>query len=236
MRGRAWRRVCGAGAVALLVSVGVCEGQYLLPAARPRPAAPASREPQTVDMVTFKREMAHTLADMRVLQEDIRLLVSRIEALEQERATREALIRELQERLAGYERRFQRVEQEQRAAETRLQTEMVQLAERGAQMSRQSTQQAVDGLRNAMATEVARVEQLAVRAVNQSTTAAAAAARNVPQATPTGAWVEITVQPGDTLSAIAQQAGVSVQTLIQINHLRGSVIRVGQRLKVPKVQ
>ena len=103
-------------------------------------------------------------------------------------------------------------------------------------MSRQSTQQAVDGLRNAMATEVARVEQLAVRAVNQSTAAAAAAARNVPQATPTGAWVASAVQPGDTLSAIAQQAGVSVQTLSQINHLRGSVIRVGQRLKVPKVQ
>lgn len=207
-------------------------GQYLLPAARPRPATPAPREPQVVDMVTFKREMAHTQADMRVLQEDIRLLMSRIVALEQERATREALIRELQERLAGYERRFQRLEQEQRAAETRLQTEMVQLTERSVQLSRQSTQQAVDGLRNVMAAEVARVEQLAVRAVNQTT----ATQRQAPQVAPAGAWVEITVQPGDTLIAIAQQAGVSVQTLKQMNQLRGNVIRVGQKLKVPVVQ
>lgn len=42
-----------------------------------------------------------------------------------------------------------------------------------------------------------------------------------------------TVRPGDTLSAIAERAGVSVAALRAANGLSGSLIRPGQRLKVP---
>lgn len=41
-----------------------------------------------------------------------------------------------------------------------------------------------------------------------------------------------TVRSGDTLGAIARRYGVSVRTVQQLNGLRGSGIRVGQRLRV----
>jgi len=41
-----------------------------------------------------------------------------------------------------------------------------------------------------------------------------------------------TVRSGDTLGAIARQHGVSVQQLQQLNNIRGTTIRVGQRLRV----
>jgi LysM repeat protein len=41
------------------------------------------------------------------------------------------------------------------------------------------------------------------------------------------------VRRGDTLSSIAQKYGTSVAAIQQANHLRGSIIYVGQRLKLP---
>ena len=45
-----------------------------------------------------------------------------------------------------------------------------------------------------------------------------------------------TVQPGDTLSKIAQEGGVTIDLLRSANGLQGDLIRVGQTLRVPKVQ
>jgi len=42
------------------------------------------------------------------------------------------------------------------------------------------------------------------------------------------------VRRGDTLSGIAQKYGVSVAAIQRANHLRGTIIYVGQRLKIPK--
>lgn len=42
------------------------------------------------------------------------------------------------------------------------------------------------------------------------------------------------VRPGDTLETIAQQCGVSVSTLKQINQKRGDQILVGQVLRLPQ--
>lgn len=43
-----------------------------------------------------------------------------------------------------------------------------------------------------------------------------------------------TVQPGDTLSLIAQAFGTTVGRLKEINNLRGDNLRVGQKLSVPE--
>lgn len=42
------------------------------------------------------------------------------------------------------------------------------------------------------------------------------------------------VQPGDTLTRIARKNGITVELLRVSNGIRGDMIRVGQRLKVPK--
>ncbi len=56
----------------------------------------------------------------------------------------------------------------------------------------------------------------------------------VPTATPLPQTVEYVVQPGDTLSAIAQKFGTTVDDLIRLNHLSSESIQVGMVLKVPQ--
>ncbi len=54
-----------------------------------------------------------------------------------------------------------------------------------------------------------------------------------PTAAPAGTFV-YTVQPGDTLSALARRFGVSVDELVQLNRLRDpGLLRVGQELVIP---
>jgi membrane-bound lytic murein transglycosylase D len=43
----------------------------------------------------------------------------------------------------------------------------------------------------------------------------------------------VTVRSGDTLGTIAQQHGVSVTRIKEMNGLRSNLIRPGQRLRVP---
>ena len=42
------------------------------------------------------------------------------------------------------------------------------------------------------------------------------------------------VVKGDTLSAIAQAFGVKVTDIQKLNKLKGTTIRIGQKLKVPE--
>ncbi len=203
--------------------------QYLAPPARtnpqpqPRPAAPSY-----VDVPTYKREMAHLQQDIRVLDENIRILVTRIEALEAEKARKDTLIRELQETVALYERRIQQLEQKQIASENRVRAEVAKAMERMQATNQQSTQQALDSLKNFIVTELARVEQIAVKAANTP--------RPAPRPVPSGQLVSVRVEPGDTLSSIAASAGISVQTLRQINGLKNDIVRVGQMIKIPVPQ
>ena len=214
----------------LAVCAGIlAEAQYLMPATRQNQPAHSAAQPQFVDTATFKREAANLRADMRVLQEDFRLLVTRIEALEAERNNKDTLIRELQETVAMYERRLQAMEQKQVQAENRLRQEVAQALEQIQRASQTAAQQAVDGLRKSMVNDLARVEQIAVKAANT-------ASRPAPRAVLTGAYKEVRVEQGDTLSAIAASAGVSVQTLRQVNNLQGNTIRIGQMLKIPVPQ
>ncbi|MFA6816254.1 MAG: LysM peptidoglycan-binding domain-containing protein [Lentisphaeria bacterium] len=49
----------------------------------------------------------------------------------------------------------------------------------------------------------------------------------------TGKYVELKIEPGDTLGHIAASAGISVKQLKEINNLKNDIIIVGQVLKVP---
>ena len=203
--------------------------QYLAPPARTNPQPnPKPVAPSYVDVPSYKRDMAHVLQDMRVLQEDIRTLLTRIEALEAEKARKDTLIRELQETVAMYERRIQQLEQKQVASENRLRAEVAKAMERMQAASQQSTQQALDNLKALVVAEISRVEQIAVKAAN--------APRPAPRPAPAGQLVNVRVEPGDTLSSIAASAGISVQTLRQINGLKNDIIRVGQMIKIPVAQ
>ena len=46
-------------------------------------------------------------------------------------------------------------------------------------------------------------------------------------------WARHIVIPGNTISGIAQEYGVSVHAIMTTNHLHGSFLRVGQRLLIP---
>ncbi len=61
----------------------------------------------------------------------------------------------------------------------------------------------------------------------------AARKRGVNVAVPGGKFREYVIARGDTLSAIAQRHRISVAELRKINNLTTSVIKIGQRLKIP---
>ena len=79
---------------------------------------------------------------------------------------------------------------------------------------------------NEISTEVAKL----LAAQQQKATAAAAAARAEAQSQ---SGYEHKVQSGQTLSAIAQAYGVSVEKIKRANNLKNDVIRVGQTLFIP---
>ena len=63
----------------MMVIATTMQGQYLAPPARPNPQ-PRPAAPSYVDVPSYKRDMAHVLQDMRVLQEDIRALLEQLAA------------------------------------------------------------------------------------------------------------------------------------------------------------
>jgi len=57
---------------------------------------------------------------------------------------------------------------------------------------------------------------------------------NVPQATASSKVIYHKVTKGQTLSGIAARYGVSVTRIKQWNHIKGSIIKPGQRIKIMK--
>ena len=175
------------------------------------------------DMRSIVREIAQVRADMRVLQEDQKILLNRIETMGQENMAKDAQIAELQKMLTLQETRIQAFEKDMM-----VRLEQLRKALEGEQTARRKDMDAAIG---AMATEISKLDKAA---------AAAAAARNQPVPPPppayTGSYKEIVVQGGDTLSMIATTVGVPVSTLRQLNNLKSDRIFVGQKLKIPVVQ
>jgi len=102
--------------------------------------------------------------------------------------------------------------------------------------------QEIESLKNAVA-ELRRLVQnqrgeivrdLSGRLAKIQTPAPAPAPKTVEKKVVIGAHQEYTVQPGDTLSLIAQAFGTSVSKIKELNNLKSSNLRVGQKLNLPK--
>lgn len=158
------------------------------------------------------RDIAAMQADMRVLQEDQKMLLARIMGLEQELQTRDQRLKELQDMLAAVDNRFEALDREWRQRLDAINAAMEQ--------DRASRRQELETVSKAMAAEILRVEKNA--AASRPATAAYS-----------GKYIEIEIQKGDTLGAMATAAGVSIESIRELNGLKNDVIRVGQKLKIP---
>ena len=183
------------------------------------------------DMRSLVREFAQLRADMRILQEDQKVLLDRITVLSQENVAKDAQIAELQKMLTMQETRIQGIEKD-----LVMRMEQLRKALESEQVSRRKDLETAVG---SMAAEISKLDKVASNASAVANAASAAAARRQQPPPPpayTGSYKEIEVKRGDTLSMIATAVGVPVSTLRQINNLKNDTIFVGQKLKIPVVQ
>ncbi len=183
------------------------------------------------DMRSLVREFAQLRADMRILQEDQKVLLDRITRLDQENVTKDAQIAELQKMLTMQETRIQGIEKD-----LSMRLEQLRKALESEQVSRRKDLETAVG---SMAAEISKLDKVASNASAVANAASAAAARRQQPPPPpayTGSYKEIEVKRGDTLSMIATAVGVPISTLRQINNLKSDTIFVGQKLKIPVVQ
>ncbi|MBR3650020.1 MAG: LysM peptidoglycan-binding domain-containing protein [Victivallales bacterium] len=182
------------------------------------------------DMRSLVREFAQLRADMRILQEDQKVLLDRITVLSQENVAKDAQIAELQKMLTMQETRIQGIEKD-----LIMRLEQLRKALESEQVSRRKDLETAVG---SMAAEISKLDKVATNASAVANAASAAAARRQQPPPPaySGSYKEIEVKRGDTLSVIAQAVGVPISTLRQINNLKSDTIFVGQKLKIPVVQ
>lgn len=97
----------------------------------------------------------------------------------------------------------------------------------GMQTAAVAPQQGVDPTRGAPPTtlnqQAQQIGSPSARPVNTSTSSNASS----------GSGQTVTVESGDTLSAIARRSGISADAIRQANNMTGDVVRVGQKLVVP---
>ena len=183
------------------------------------------------DMRSLVREFAQLRADMRILQEDQKVLLDRITGLAQENVAKDAQIAELQKMLTMQETRIQGIEKD-----LIMRLEQLRKALESEQISRRKDLESAVG---SMAAEISKLDKVATNASAMANAANAAAARRQQPPPPpaySGSYKEVEVRRGDTLSMIAQAVGVPISTLRQINNLKSDTIFVGQKLKIPVVQ
>ena len=181
-------------------------------------------------MRSLVREFAQLRADMRILQEDQKVLLDRITVLSQENVAKDAQTAELQKMLTMQETRIQGIEKD-----LIMRLEQLRKALESEQVSRRKDLETAVG---SMAAEISKLDKVATNASAVANAASAAAARRQQPPPPaySGSYKEIEVKRGDTLSVIAQAVGVPISTLRQINNLKSDTIFVGQKLKIPVVQ
>ena len=183
------------------------------------------------DMRSLVRDFAQLRADMRILQEDQKVLLDRITVMAQENVAKDAQIAELQKMLTMQENRIQGIEKD-----LSMRLEQLRKALESEKISRHKDLESAIG---SMAAEISKLDKVASNASAVANAASAAAARRQAPPPPpayVGSYKEIEVKRGDNLSLIAQAAGVPISTLRQINNLKNDTIFVGQKLKIPVVQ
>lgn len=156
--------------------------------------------------VRLTQELASLRTDLQAFQDSQRRLYAEIAQLQQDNQNRAEQIQELRGLVAAMESRLQ-------TADTSWRSRMDKLKDALAQ----DQKRAIDAVSQSVGAEISR----AVKEVQKS------------QAASGGSYAEYTVAPGDTLSAIAQAAGVSVEAIKAANGLTSDVIRVNQVLKLP---
>ncbi len=163
---------------------------------------------QKYDDSQVTRELATLKADFRILQEDNQKLQFRVENLEKDSLAKDAQMKELQSLLSVLDGQIA-------VADKNWSTRMENLKQT-MDAERMQRQKQLDTLSTNVATELSRVRQTPT-----------------PTTTPEGKFMEIVIARGDTLSSIANAAGISVRALMQFNGLKSDHIREGQTLKIP---
>ena len=121
------------------------------------------------DMRSLVREFAQLRADMRILQEDQKVLLDRITVLSQENVAKDAQIAELQKMLTMQETRIQGIEKD-----LVMRMEQLRKALESEQVSRRKDLETAVG---SMAAEISKLDKVASNASAVANAASAAAAR-----------------------------------------------------------
>jgi LysM repeat protein len=156
----------------------------------------------------IRAEFAALKGDLRLLQEDLRNMILRVETLEKENAAKDKQLEELRSMVAALDTQLANVE--------RKGQERMDSLKKTVDAERHSRQKEMENMSSAIATEIAGVKNQESR-----------------KATDNSKTVEIEVQSGDTLSTIARQTKTTVKHLMELNGLKTTDIRIGQKLKVP---
>ncbi|NLF17179.1 MAG: LysM peptidoglycan-binding domain-containing protein [Lentisphaerae bacterium] len=154
------------------------------------------------------RDLATLRTDLHAFQENQKQLYLVIDELRQENTARAQEIEKLRSLVAALDARMS-------TSDNAWRSDMSSFREKLAQ----DQQKAMTKLTSNLADEMARN----LNQIRQSTETARAAS----------SAMEYTVQAGDTLSAIAKAFNVAPEAIRAANGLKGDIIRVGQRLKIP---
>jgi predicted RNase H-like nuclease (RuvC/YqgF family) len=157
------------------------------------------------------REVATLRADLHAFQESQKQLYTAIDELRQENSARAQEIEKLRSLVAALDARMN-------SSDGAWRNDMSSFKDKLAQDQQKAMNKLTINLADEMAKNLNQVKQSA-----ESSRAAAQAA---------GAK-EYTVQAGDTVSAIAKAFGITPAALTSANGIKGSTIRVGQKLKIP---
>jgi len=165
---------------------------------------------RTDELRQVRAEFAALKGDLRILQEDLRNMILRVETLEKENAAKDKQLEELRSMVAALDTQLASVD--------RKGQERVDSLKKTVEAERTSRQKEMEHLSSAVATEIAGVKNAEARKA---------------VATDNSKIGEIEVQSGDNLSTIARQTKTTVKYLMELNGLKTTDIRVGQKLKVP---
>ncbi|MBN2449711.1 MAG: LysM peptidoglycan-binding domain-containing protein [Lentisphaeria bacterium] len=164
------------------------------------------------DSERISREIAAVRADLYAFQQSHRKLYEAIDELRQENHARGQEIERLRGLVASLESRAN-------TSDTKWRSDMTEFERKLAQEHQKSI--------NRLTTNLAEEMERSVSQMKQAAAAAAAASQK------SAIQGEYTIKAGDTLLAIAQAFGVTVQAIKDANGLKSDVILVGQKLKIP---
>jgi len=169
------------------------------------PAAPSTNFAADNAVATrSNRDIADVRADMDVMREEQKRLLARIEGLEQDNLRKDEQIKTLQTLLDAMDKRFADVDKGWQGRMAELST-------------------TIDREREARKQEMATYTKTIINELD--------AKQPAPQAEQK--YKIFMVQRGDTLSAIAAAAGVSVAEIKKLNNMKKDSIYENQKLKIP---